>query len=428
MKNKNFKDLKKNAISISLFKIISLPLSLFVSILIARNIGVEEFGIYSILISIITFLILPIGTGMSQLLTRELVGLFEEGKLAIAKGLLIRSRIWILACSLAMSILFLISFLLINGIQKPSDYLIIGICISLIPFYGFNELRKGVLAGRKLITLSQIPELIIRPVTQLSVIALLIVYDIFSLTTALLALLISVIMSFLIGHFFVLKTKSSPFIDSITYDSKKWILELFPFIFVLALSTFNSQIGTLILGIINLPSEAAALRVAQSGGMLVLLPLTIVNLIIGPQITSAFRANKINELKTITRKSVRLSFLTSLLIILPIILYPSSIISWTFGNLYSEIAMMPLIIFSISQLIKVGYGSVGYILQMSGYENYTLKGLLLGSMVFIVFVPWLAYKYGASGVALANLISIFACDFYLSQKVRKIIGIKASIF
>lgn len=103
------------------------------------------------------------------------------------------------------------------------------------------------------------------------------------------------------------------------------------------------------------------------------------------------------------------------------------ILAIAFGSLY-ETAYIPLIILLVGQLINSGAGSVGLLLNMSGYERETARGMMVAAVLNVVLNLLLIPLWGINGSSLATSVSLIVWNVLLWWAVRKRLGINSLAF
>ncbi|MDC9603281.1 polysaccharide biosynthesis C-terminal domain-containing protein, partial [Pseudoalteromonas sp. GABNS16G] len=148
--------------------------------------------------------------------------------------------------------------------------------------------------------------------------------------------------------------------------------------------------------------------------------------VISPHIVNAFKSNDMKLLQRLSRQSARGAFAIALPIGLLLIFFGDSLISVLFGEEYSEISYLPLIILVIGQLFNVFFGSVGFLLAMTGNEKQSFKGQVFAVLVNL-FLCWaLVPTMGAVGAAIAVSSSIIFWNAILGYLVYRKVGIRPS--
>ena len=90
-------------------------------------------------------------------------------------------------------------------------------------------------------------------------------------------------------------------------------------------------------------------------------------------------------------------------------------------------AYLPLVILSFGQLINIGAGSVGNVLNMTGYQNDTVKGQVIAAIPSLVLNILLVPKYGLNGAAVATAGSFLIWNMVLLYFVKKRTKLKTSV-
>ncbi|MBT6123963.1 MAG: oligosaccharide flippase family protein [Halieaceae bacterium] len=86
--------------------VLSMPVGLLTSILLARYLGPAAFGQYAFVLSLLALLALPVAGGLPQLLTREVARFSHDERWALYRGVVPAAHGWVLL----MAALVLISF------------------------------------------------------------------------------------------------------------------------------------------------------------------------------------------------------------------------------------------------------------------------------------------------------------------------------
>lgn len=415
----------RGAMGVGGLNLIALPVGLAASILLARGLGPEGFGRYAFIMSVVTFLSIPIAGGMRLLLTREVAGYDHGREWGLFRGLLRRAHQWV-----ALGLLVIGGGLGALAASRATwdvtdrwTLLLVG--LAALPFVALNAVRAGTLRGLGNVVLAQLPEQLASPGLHLTVIAALLIAGRLNPATALMSQALAAAVAFLLGAH-LLRRKRPPAVERAVpeYRSGEWGWAWAPFTLLIAASVLNGQIGILLLGWLGTEPQIAALRVAERGAQLVILPLGIVNTVIAPFITRAYRDGDRGRLQELSRQSARAALLLALPIALPMIVLGAAIIGLVFGTDYVELTVTPLAILAVAQLVNVGVGSVGNFLAMSGFEKDTLLGqvvaLALNGMAAVFLIP----PFGATGAAWAAALGLVTWNVILAVKFAQRLGLR----
>jgi len=126
-------------------KLISIPVVLLTSVLLARWLGPELFGKYSFVMALLPLFSLPISGGMPQLLVRQ-ISFYQHHKLADKlKGIIFFSYGWAILFSLI--IIIATNFFASLIIHDPEKLNLLEIAIWLVPILAFIAITLGILQG-----------------------------------------------------------------------------------------------------------------------------------------------------------------------------------------------------------------------------------------------------------------------------------------
>lgn len=180
-------------------------------------------------------------------------------------------------------------------------------------------------------------------------------------------------------------------------------------------------VDVILLGILSSSYNVGIYTILLKISSITSLVLLGVNSISGPIISKLYNSNKISELDYYIRLIVRMSSFISLPILFIIILFSNYILT-NFGDnlLFYKNA---LYILCLAQFINVLSGSVGLIMQMTGYEkifrNIILFSIFINIILSFIFIP----KYQVLGAVYSSSISLILWNVLSIIYVKKKINI-----
>lgn len=413
-----------------LIKISATVLTLGSTVLIARVLGPEQFGFYSFSISIISLLTVPTVLGLPNLIIRHIAAYQEVGNWALLKGLLVRvHQIIIAMIGISLLFTFLVIFVFADHINSL-DWNTFTISLILLPLLAYNSIRSAILRGLNYVILSQLPENLIRH--SLIIIIVIFVYvdwvsiDIKSADAMVINVLATGV-TFVVG-LILLKWKRPDNLTQYTpeYKTKEWIYSTIPLLIAGGMQVINKRTDIIILGIFTTPENVGIYNVVSRGAELVTFSLIAVNIVIAPKISKLYIKKSMYKLQ----KLIYYSNLGMILLALPTALifmfFGNQILLIVFGEHYQS-GSIALAILAFGHLISVGLGSVGLILNMTGHENDTARGVVISAVLNVIlnllFIPLL----GIEGAALATSISLITWNILLCYWVYKRLNITPSI-
>jgi len=412
--------LVRQAMGVGGLKVLSLPLTLGASVLLARTLEPDGYGQYVFVMALITLLALPIGPGIGQLVTREVARCHHDRDWSLFRGLLRWAHGWVLlGTGIIMSCVWFA--VITNATWGVRDrWTLTAVASLMLPLLGLNALRSHTLRGLRHPLPAQLPDLLVRPASHLAIASGFLLIGALSPATALISQIGAMLIACILAAWLLSRYQPSQVAKvKPEYRHNEWGAAIWPFTVLAAVSTFNAQIGVLALGWLGSNEDVAVFRVAQSGGMLVVFALTIVNLVIGPYITQAFRDGDRDRMQQLSRQSARGALAAALPVALPLIAFGEQIVRWIYGDAYALLAAWPLAILALGQLINVAFGPVGFFLSMSGFERDSLMGQLFGLVANLLLALVLIPKYGALGAALSVSIGLVVWNTTVAIKFRQ---------
>ena len=415
--------LVRGVLGVGGLKIVSLPLTLGASVLLARGLGPEGYGEYVFVFSLMSMVALPVGPGIGQLMTREVARYQQAGQWALFHGLLCRANQWVLVTSGLLLIVTAVVAIKYAHWEVSDRWTLSAVAVFLVPLLGFNAVRSNTLRGLQHVVVAQLPDLLLKPAVHLAIAAVLLITGMLNPATALGAQLAATSMAFLVGSIFLLQRvpvqvrSSDP-----KYQNAKWGNAIFPFTLLAAVGTLNTQIGILCLGWLGDSKDVAAMQIGMSGSSLVLFLLTLINLVISPYITRYQKEGNKIKLQKLSRYSSRAALLAALPLGLPLVFTGAPIVQFFYGDEYVDSAVLPLAILTAGQLFNVACGSVGQFLTMSGYEKDTLLGQVVALTAYIMLSIILIPEFGAVGAASAVTAGLAIWNLVLAVLFKRRLG------
>jgi len=416
----------KQFMGVGVMKLLSIPIGLVTSIILARVLGPEKFGQYAFIMALIPILALPVSGGVPQLIMREVATYAHSRSWSHYKGLLVAAHGWVVVVSALLLILTWGIGSQTGLLTAQGKWALLPIAALMIPFVGLGAVRSGATKGLGMPVYAEAPQLIVQPIVVLMFIAGTAYFGILEPRIAIFGQLFGAFITFLVASALFIKVQPN-LITKLpkSYDSKRWASALLPFSLIALVSTFNAQIGIIILGFMGSDEEVSAMRVAERAGGLIVLSLSIINMVLAPYVARAYQSKDMKKLQNMVTKSARSSFLLSLPLALLLIVMGKEIIELVFGVEYSEISYWPLVVVVAAQLFNVFCGSAGMVLSMSGNEKLTLVGQFVAVLINIVLCISLIPFYGAVGAAFSVGFALITWNLILMYFLKKKLGVTA---
>lgn len=399
------------------------------SITLARVLGVSEFGIYSLVISTIMVLSIPTQAGLQPLATREISkAIADENPSAIGYLLKWSGRLILAYTFIVFSVVLLLRMLL--GQSKYIDCLVVAsITIGILSLTLRNS---AILRGLKKFSKGTSPDIVIRPIGQLAVLALIIFLLAWPDANAHVGLVAFIIGSLVacFASIMWLQHELSAMGDVSCEKgaiSIQWRKNLLFLTVAGGGQVLFGHIDTLMLGALGEPAQVGAYRASVQISMLLIFILTVVNQVLQPNLVRLYRKNDTKAMQKLVSDSSFYMFLATLVLGVGLLILGKPLIGLTFGNSY-EIASVALQILVVGQVINVFFGSVGTILNMTGMEKEAVTSIAVAIIVNITLDVVLIPLLGMVGAAIASAVSILIWNMVARHYVQSRVGIESSGF
>ena len=408
------------------FKVANTCLVIASTLILARLLGGKEYGILAYAISWTSLLSVPAAMGLDILLIREVARYNAQEEWADLHGILQWSDRVAMLSSLGLAAVFFLAIWFLRDRLRLEVISALWMAMALLPFLVFVLLRQGILQGLGRVIEAQIPLMLVFPALF---ICLVIIWYLFFGLSALSAMGLRAfagVIAFLAGAGLLAKylpvsvKKSRPY-----YHSRQWFRSALPLVFVGTAGIVNQQISTVIVGSMVGVEAAGLFDVAGKGATLVSFVLLAVNMPLAPAVADLYARGEKERLQRVVTKSARMALLGSLPVALGLIFFGRWVLL-IFGREFVGGSGV-IAILSGGQLINAGMGSVGVLLNMTGHEWDTAKGIGIAAMLNLMLNLILVPAWGIEGGAVANAISMGVWNILLAWWVYKRLNLYSGV-
>lgn len=148
--------------------------------------------------------------------------------------------------------------------------------------------------------------------------------------------------------------------------------------------------------------------------------LIAINAISAPKFTALFAIGDVAGLQRLAKQSTALMILLSIVPTLLLLLFPGFWLGM-FGE-HFEAGWHALVVLTLGQMVNVSCGSVGLLLAMTGHEK-TMRNILLTTAILTVTMGViLARHFGITGVAYSTAIGMCLWNVWMLVEVRGKLG------
>jgi O-antigen/teichoic acid export membrane protein len=397
-------------------------------VILARLLGVDQYGQYAYVTSWLMILVLPCKLGMEVTLVRFLAAYRAHEEWGLLHGVVQFANRYTLMVSLLVAC---VTALAIWGIRYRLDSLFartFWFGCAIMPVLTLLHIRQSALRGFHKVILARLSESVIHP---LSLILLAVTVGMFT-NVALKAPLVMIFhgATLLVALFLATKWLSRPMSEIpektiARTKPKEWLAVGFPLMmmggFSLAIQRADIIMVGAYLGTTKAGIYIAAVRLAN----LLVLGLTATNFIAAPLISKLHVQGKNSELQTIVSKMALGICGLTIPVAVGMVIFSSWLLN-LFGNEF-ESGISALLILIGGQSVSALFGVVGYLLTMTGHERPAALAMGGTACMNLTMNATLIPLMGITGAALATTLSTVIWSVLMYMMVRYYLNIDPTI-
>ena len=412
-----------------LVRVAALGSSLTVSIVLARMLGVQNFGTYTFVLSLTAMIALPVQIGLPTLVLRETARAEAEEDWSHMRG------IWSWAArivTVASIMIAFLGFLIVSIADYPmTDIMRYSLILSfvLVLPVSLSSSVAAALRGLRRVILGQFPFDVLRPMLLLFLV-LSVVYlgsGTIDATTALASYLVAAIATLALSVFFLAKV--TPSVARKTrerrYRHREWFRALIPLALMSGIHIVIQNTDLLMLGFFLSSTDVGIYKIAVSAAGLVLFGLSAIQTVCMPYISKFKAQGDWRRLQALSSAASLGALAMAIPIFGAFLVWGEPLIVFTFGQEYAA-AYRPLLILCAAQLVNAFFGIVWPILIMTGHEAVSMRGLLLAAIVNVCLNALFIPHFGVEGAAMATGASIVFWNVYFWIAARRLLRIDCS--
>ncbi|WP_182034771.1 oligosaccharide flippase family protein [Vibrio diabolicus] len=413
-----------SALTSSLILLFNKALTVILGVLIARTLGVNEFGLYALVVTSSLLLMMAFELGIPTLCLRVVS---ENKKSELVDNIFcfyLYSLVFCTTFSL-LSILIFNAFFESFGVSERSVMVFtLGFC--LIPINSGIRVSVSILRAKGNFSSAAFFEGTIR-------LCLLSIWILFSegkeVADAREIFYADILVSTIIYLTSVMFVLYKVRINFSSYEFKvpkfKWFKKSIHIIFVGLALIVNHQADLLMVGLFMSNENAGIYRVAIQGASIALISLQVINTIYSRKFS--YYKDNVVQLKFFIDQSSKYIFFGSLVMSFSLFIFWEGIIGCFYGVEYSDSSGI-LYVLLFGQTVVCLLGPVMNILHMTGNEEKITPVIILSSIINIFLNTLLIPIIGVFGAAFSTVASNLLCAILLTYTVKTSLGVYPTFF
>lgn len=385
---------------------VGMGLAMLLQIALARVLGVDGYGIYTFVTTVVTFMVFPAKLGFDTAIVRLVAAYRVNGEWALIKGLLRRSNQIGFVLSIVAALVG-IAFVYGRGMEGDGAKAVAYAAgFAAIPLLTLATLRQSALQAVKDVLFAQMPEKIVRPILTIAFV--------FAATAlglqanagvAMVCFGLAVAVSYIMGAV-VLKKRIGSHTASIAprYEMRSWLRLSGSLMANAGMYLILGQLNVLMMGFMRGETESGIFSAAVRLAALVSFMLTAVNMTASPLVSESYAKRDMKALQQVCTSTGRVGFAFAAVVFL----FFAAVGHWTLGLFGAEFtqAYPALLILAFGQLFSAFCGQNGTVATMTGGQNALTKVLIGAAIVNAVLNAILIPIWGMTGGAAAATVSV----------------------
>lgn len=405
-------------------------ISYFVQVVLARLLGVEGYGVYIYVLTIVTMLSIFSTMGFDSVLLKYLSMYRSRKEWALFNGMLRRS----FQIPLGLSFLIaLVVFVVANSVDQVAEnhalYSTLLVGAFSLPLFTFLKILQSVFRSQKQITLSLLPNELLLPffiVTGVAAYSMFLGLQLNS--TGVLAYHAVVVASIFMFFSIVCYRQLSQlplFSTQPLYKTGEWSWTASSLLLVSGMHIILSQTDIMLLGIFKGTTDAGVYAIASKIAVLVTFGLQIGNQILAPMISEMYHEGDSEKLQEVVSLGALTSAIFAVVVVLVIVVFADRLLL-LFGSEFAD-GKTALFILAGGQMVNALMGPVGFIMTMTRHHRAASVIISVSALVNIVLNIILIPKYGMVGAAIATTVTMLSWNIVFWFYIRKNIGINTLV-
>ncbi len=421
------KHLLKNVLIYCRFRVLAVIFGYLVQVLLARHMGAEDFGFYSIVLSTGVLLSYLAGLGFPTSVERFLPVYIAEGEWGKAKGMVNRAQQLTLATGVALVLAALPFIFLSDRLDRPHAILFAA-GMLLTPLLGLTNVTTSVMQAEKKFKASFFIDLFLPPLLMLIFFgSMTFLYHDLTAAHGVTAVLLvhAVILAFLLYKFWTSLPEEYRTAKAV-YRTAKWVKASLPILLMTGFVIIVYRVDLFIVGAILGSKQAGIYAAALAASDMLAMFLKASDAVANPEIAPLFKRRDFKNLNRLMGLVAALAFWPTLIAGAAMVVFGKQILGM-FGAGF-EAGHTVLILLIVCRLIKAWSGAPGYLLIMTGNQMKLVTNYSALVVVDVALVALLTWKLGLAGAAAASAISMLFSRIWLVHTARKYTEVNTALF
>jgi O-antigen/teichoic acid export membrane protein len=409
-------------------KFVGVGIGFMSQIILARILGLEEFGSFTYVFSWVLLAAVFVRFGFDNYLIKEVRLYLERKEYGSLRAFLHKLRVLALRNALIVDAVVIAALILLFGFDDPKVKLF-AIAAAILPVIALTYINQNILIAFKKLYISDIPVLIVRHTVV--IILLVATYYLTEGTIGAYTVLVLTLIGFIAAFVISLKWthEAMPEIDSEAsvkaFKGGQIMKEAAPFLWFSGTGIINQRAAVVILGLMASSADVGVFNAAAKLMTIIIIISQIANSVTKPYLSEAFAVNNIEKVEMLALKSTVLVSVVAVVMGTAVFVFAEELLL-LFGKDFQQ-GYLVVQVLVIGKLGALFAGPVGTIMLM-GNQQHLASRIEFGTAVLnIVLNVVLILYYGVLGAAIATAITIIGRNLIMLAYVIREFGINPTI-
>ncbi len=399
-------------------------MALAISILGARLMSLEQYGLYASVMGHILILT-ALTSALPQLIVREITTADHWEDRGAITGMINWSIGWVLASTLGIAVIAFALRVVLEGHETWWRVFWAGLFV--LAAMGMLNALGAVLRALERPILSQLPGSVLRPVLQIALLPTVAAITVLTAERAMVVLLVATFAATATAAVLAARELNNQPDAPIVYRHRIWALAVVTIGVMIVCQRINQHLGTVMLQYLGTFDQVALYQPAVEALILTGLPALAVSLILMPRFRRALLSNDQAEQSALARHAARLVMAMSAVTSAVLIGMGSSGLAAFFGPDFAA-AYPGVAIVAGGQLVAALFGSPDVLLAQANREALVARIMGLGVVANFLVTAALIPPLGATGAAAATASALILIRVLLWRACRRELGFSSSVF
>lgn len=413
-------------------RIIGLALGFLVGVQLARSLGASGYGIYGLVMSLLSIAALPAEFGLPQLVTREVAAAHQRQDRVLI-GVLLR---WSVRTLLCMALVALLIGAMLgwwrSAVTDASLLHALAAGFLFVVLAPLGNVFGAALRGLQQVVAGQVPDVLLRPAIYSALLfaSTFLWSDGLSPALAMGLQVISVGFSTACAYAYLRRHLPVEAMASKARASNEqvhqWLRSTWPLALTEAMRIVHGNLATLALGVLSTTAAVGIFRVGSSTSALVTMPISLFHVVLAPTISRLHAADDYRRLEQLMGWSSAAMAIGVAVLCLPFVFAGGPLLAFLFGPDFAD-ANSTVLVLALGSTVGCLFGPGATLLNMTGHERRVTRSFAFSFLALCALTLPLGYYFQGLGAAWAVSLSFVLWSAVMWWDAKQLLGIDASV-